>query len=100
MNIIENSFAGCDLGGSRELSPGEVKRRYEPEGGLKKHRERIHKESVYADSNLNLPFKFSKPKKLGRREIKRCSECGKQIHTSINTVGFICTNCNKFVKVE
>ena len=100
MGSFEKSILNSNLGGSKELSPGEVGRRYEPEGGLKRHRERIHKESAYADSNLNLPFEFSKPKKSGRQELKRCYECGEAIYTSINTVGFICKNCGKFVKAE
>ena len=100
MSDFEKSILNADLGGSKELSAGEVGRRYEPEGGLKNHRERIHKESAYADSNLNLPFEFSKPKKSGRQELKRCYECGEAIYTSINTVGFICKNCGKFVTAE
>ena len=100
MDTIEKSLADSNLGGSRELPPGEVERRYEPVGGLKKHNDRIHKESSYADSNLNLPFSFSKPKKIGRREAKRCSNCGSLIYTSINTVGFICKSCGKYAKAE
>ena len=99
-DTVEKCLSNSDLGGSKELSPGEVGRRFEPECGVKKHNERIHRESAYADSHLNLPFSFSKPKKFGRREIKKCSKCGKRIYTSINTVGFICKNCGKFVIAE
>ena len=99
-DTVEKSILNSNLGGSRELFPGEVGRRFEPEGGVKKLNERIHRESSYIDSNSNLPFSFSKPKKSGRKEIKKCSSCGELIHTSINTVGFICRNCGKFVTAE
>ena len=98
MDNFEKSILDSDLGGSKELSPGTVRRRFEQDGGPKRHRERIHKEN--SNSNLNLPFEFSKPKKAGRREIKRCYECGEVIYTSINTVGFICKSCGKYVQVE
>jgi len=99
-DTVEKLLSNLDLEGSKELRPGEIGRRFEPECGVKKHNERIHRESAYADSHLNLPFSFSKPKKPGRKEIKKCSGCGKLIHTSINTVGFICNNCGKFVTAE
>jgi len=89
-----------NLGGSKELSAGTMNRRFEPIDGLKKHNERIHRESKYVDSNLNLPFSFSKPKKSGRTEVKKCSGCGKLVLVPINTVGMICKECGKFEKVE
>ena len=89
-----------NLGGSKELPAGSTDRRFEPVGGLKKHNERIHRESTHADSNLNLPFSFSKPKKSGRAEVKKCSGCGKLVLVPINTVGIICRECGKFEKVE
>ena len=100
MGDFEKGILNSDLGGSKELSAGEVGRRYDPESGLKKHNDKIHKESACSDSNSNLPFEFSKPKKTGRRELKRCYECGEVIYTSINTVGFICKSCGKFVTAE
>ena len=89
-----------NLGGSKELSAGSTARRFEPVGGLKKHNERIHRESACADSNLNLPFSFSKPKKSGRTEVKKCSGCGELVLVPVNTVGIICRECGKFEKVE
>jgi len=89
-----------NLGGSKELPAGSTGRRFEPIGGLKKHNERIHRESSYVDSNLNLPYSFSKPKKSARAEVKRCVGCGKLVHVSINTVGIICKECGTYKKVE
>ena len=84
---------------SSELSPGSVGRRYEPECGVRKHNERIHKESKFADDNKNLPFSFSKPKKSGRTSFVECDNCGHVTAASINTVGKICSNCKKFSTV-
>ena len=83
-----------------ELKPGAIPRRWEPSEGIKKHNERIHRESKYIDNNINLPFKFSKPKKTGRRSVFECEKCGNRIYISINTVGIICLECKKFVKVK
>ena len=78
-----------------ELSPGSTPRRWEPEIGINKHREKIHRESKYADNHKNLPFSFSKPKKVGRRTLFACSECGHVIYTGVNAVGMICPECKK-----
>jgi len=83
-----------------ELSPGTTKRRYTPPGGEKRHRERIHKESKFADDWKNLPFKFSKPKKPKRKRLIRCDNCGHIISGSVDTVGVICNNCHKFSTVS
>ena len=83
-----------------ELSPGTVGRRYIPECGLKKHRERIHKESKFADDHKNLPFKFSKPKKYSRREVKICCNCGSYVNVNVNTVGVICRSCGLYSPVK
>jgi len=83
-----------------ELSPGSTDRRWIPEGGLTKHRDKIHKESKFADDHLNLPFEFSKPKKVGRRDWFKCVECDRELFVSVNTVMCVCTNCKKVTKVE
>ncbi len=83
-----------------ELTPGTAKRRWEPEGGLGKHNERIHRESKYTDEHKNLPFTFSKPRKAGRRQYMECSECGYIVYVSINTVGIICNECKSYVSVN
>lgn len=81
------------------LEPG-TPRRYEPAMGLKKHRERIHKESRYASEHKNLPFSFRKPPKpIGRNAYLKCDNCGHITSGSTATVGIICNNCKKFSTV-
>lgn len=82
-----------------ELSPGSTGRRYIPEGGLQKHRERIHKESKSADEK-NLPFTFSKPIKSKRQAEFSCKVCGRIFLASVNTVMCACPNCKKVTEVE
>ena len=83
-----------------ELSPGSTLRRWEPEGGVGKHRERIHKESKFADEHKNLPFSFSKPKKQKPiNTIVRCDFCEKEAFVTETTVAVICRHCNKFYRV-
>lgn len=84
----------------QRITPGSVGRRYEPECGLKKYREKIHKESKFADDNKNLPFTFSKPNKPKRSKTVKCCNCGNISTANINTVGIICSNCNQFSAVE
>ena len=86
--------------GSQEFEPGTAGRRYEPSMGTKKHNERIHRESKWADDNKNLPFSFSKPSKPVRPRLVVCSNCGEVVNATINTVGIICTKCNQYSSVE
>ena len=82
------------------LSPGATPRRYEPIDGIKKHNERIHKESKYADDHKNLPFNFSKPPKpRGRTTYIKCDNCGHVTAATSVTVGIICNECKKFSTV-
>lgn len=82
-----------------ELSPGS-KRRYEPEGGIGKHNERIHRESAIS-KNKNLPFTFTKPKSnLGQSTSCACSNCGHVLSCTTATVAIICPKCHKFSKVK
>lgn len=84
----------------QELPPGTTPRRYEPEIGVHKHNERIHRESKYADSHKNLPFSFRKPPKpMGRNTYIQCNNCGNISLGSTATVGIICSSCNKFSAV-
>ena len=83
-----------------ELDPGVTPRRYIPDGGISKLRSKIHKESKFADDHKNLPFKFSKPKKSGRKKIIECCNCGKISQVGINTVGIICSCCKKYTSVK
>jgi hypothetical protein len=85
---------------NQELTPGSSPRRYEPKGGLKKYREKIHKESKYADNYKNLPFSFRKPPKpVGRPSNFVCDSCGHVISGTKSTVGVICSACGKFSTV-
>ena len=86
--------------GVGELRPGATPRRWEPEGGVKKLNERIHKESRFADTHKNLPFSFRKPPKaVGRNTVLVCNNCGAYISGTSATVGVICRSCNKFSTV-
>jgi formylmethanofuran dehydrogenase subunit E len=84
----------------QELTPGSTDRRYEPNSGLKKHREKIHRDSKFADNNKSLPFSFRKPIKPKKSKLIKCSNCGNISNANTNTVGIICSNCNKFSAVE
>lgn len=83
-----------------ELDPGSTKRRWTPEGGVKKHNERIHRDSRLVDHHKNLPFTFSKPTRGGRSKFVKCTNCGYTTCVSKNTVGMICSQCKKYVTVE
>jgi len=83
-----------------ELSPGSTKRRWIPEGGEQRLRDRIHKESKFVDDHKNLPFTFSKPKHVGSQVWFKCSECGHIFLASKNTIMCICSQCKKSAKVE
>lgn len=83
-----------------ELSPGSMPRRWIPEGGEQKHREKIHKESKFVDNHKNLPFSFSKPLSSGKKCLFKCLECGHTFLASKNTTMCICSKCKKAAKVE
>lgn len=85
---------------NQELSPGTTGRRYIPEGGIRKHNERIHRESKLADKYGNLPFTFSKPSKPPKTKYVECEVCGHITRAQKNTVGMICSNCKKYVSVK
>ena len=85
---------------NQELSPGSTARRWTPPGGLKKHREKIHQESKFADDNKDLPFTFSKPSKpKGRSTYIKCNNCGYITSGTTVTVGIVCPECKKFSTV-
>jgi len=83
-----------------ELSPGSTPRRWVPEGGERKHREKIHRESSLADGNKNLPFTFSKPQNSRKAHLFQCSECGNSFFAPKRTIMCICSKCKKVTKVE
>jgi hypothetical protein len=74
-------------------------RRWIPEGGLQKHREKIHRESKFADDHKNLPFTFSKPTKPKKYEWFGCVECGRVLSAPKNTIMYACPDCKKATKV-
>jgi hypothetical protein len=82
------------------LPAGATPRRYEPEAGIRKHNERIHRESKYADDHKNLPFSFRKPyKPKGCSAYIQCDNCGHVTSGTSATVGIICNECGKFSSV-
>ncbi len=84
-----------------ELTPGSTGRRYNIPGGFKKHNERIHKESKFADDNKNLSFSFRKPPKArGRNSYIQCNNCESITLATTITVGIICPECKKFSTVK
>lgn len=85
---------------NQELTPGSTGRRWTPPGGLKRHNERIHKESKFADDHKDLPFSFSKPSKpKGRSAYIKCNNCGYVTSGTTATVGIVCPECKKFSTV-
>lgn len=84
---------------SSELPSGS-KRRYDPTGGVRKHNERIHRESKFIDNHKNLPFSFSKPTKLKKQIIVECCNCGYTSYVNRDTVGIICSECKKYSAVK
>lgn len=82
------------------LPAGTATRRYEPECGVRKHNERIHRESKFADTHKNLPYSFRKPPKpVGRNVRVQCNNCGNITSGTSATVGIICSECGKFSSV-
>jgi len=73
-------------------------RRWVPEGGLSKHRDKIHKGSKVADTK-NLPFSFSKPRREATTYFE-CVACGRQFVAGKNTIMVICPDCNKVTKAR
>lgn len=97
MGNADNHFGTLGVG---ELRPGVTPRRWEPDSGVKKLNERIHRESKYADSYKNLPFSFRKPNKnMGRTMALVCDNCGAYVSGTSATVGVICRSCKKFSSV-
>lgn len=97
MSKADNHFGSLGVG---ELRPGVTPRRWEPECGVRKLNERIHKESKMADDYKKLPFSFRKPPKaMGRNTVLVCDSCGATVGGTSATVGVICRSCGKFSSV-
>lgn len=77
-----------------------MERRWIPEGGLKRHADKIHKESKIADNYKNLPFTFSKPPRNKKHKWFECTICGRTFEAPINTIMCACPICKKVTKVE
>jgi formylmethanofuran dehydrogenase subunit E len=87
--------------GIGELRPGSLPRRWEPEEGVRKLNERIHKESKFADEHKKLPFSFRKPPKpISSPAVVQCENCGNISYATKATVGMVCSACKKFSKVK
>lgn len=87
--------------GAGELRPGATPRRWEPECGVKKLNDKIHKESKFADDHKNLPFSFRKPPKpIAKSSILVCDNCGAYVGGTVATVGIICRSCNQYSTVS
>ncbi|KKN18203.1 hypothetical protein LCGC14_0958030 [marine sediment metagenome] len=82
-----------------ELSPGSTGRRWIPEGGERKHREKIHRETKFADDHKNLPFELSSPPRRGKHMLYKCVGCGYVLSARKNTVMVACPDCKKATKV-
>jgi len=69
--------------------------------GSRKYRERIHRESRYADTYKNLPYTFSKPvKEKSHNVCVECSECGKSLFITEDTVIVICGSCKHLTRIN
>lgn len=69
--------------------------------GSKKYKEKIHRESKFADDNKNLPFKFSKPRKykpLNTRFV--CEKCSHEAAVSEETIVVICSVCKHLNRLK
>lgn len=82
-----------------ELSPGSTPRRWIPEGGIKKHVDKIRRESKIADAK-KLPFTFSKPPRRVKHQWFECVVCGRELEAPINTIMCVCPVCKKVTKVK
>ena len=83
-----------------ELSPGTTGRRWVPEGGEQKLREKIHRDSKFADDHKNLPFEFSKPVKPKKHDWFECVNCGSVKSAPKNTVMVVCKDCKQASEVR
>ncbi len=67
----------------------------------KGHKEKIHRDSKFADNNKDLPFTFSKSKKSKpNRDVYQCSKCERVIPMDASRTHAIVCRCNNFIVVE
>jgi len=74
-------------------------RRWVPEGGLQKLRNKIHKESKVFDQK-NLPYTISRPNIRKCYTGFECVDCGYVFSGSKNTTMVICPYCKKLTSVR
>lgn len=98
--FISDLQKGMSSSSLNQELPAGAPRRYEPELGIRKHNERIHRESKNADDYKNLQFTFRKPpKSRGSSTYVKCDNCGHISSATSITVGIICSGCKKFSSV-
>jgi hypothetical protein len=91
--FVANSTASTEL-------PAGSPRRYEPEMGISKHNEKIHRENSHSTRHQNLPFTFSKPVKNKPTIVKVCSSCDSPVYVHKNCVGIVCRTCGIYSTVK
>lgn len=74
-------------------------RRWIPEEGMRRHKQKIQYESKLADRK-NLPYTISKPSARKSCTVFACVECGYQFSGSRSTVMVVCPDCKKLTKCE
>jgi len=74
-------------------------RRWIPEDGLRKHRDKIHRESKIADTK-NLPYTITRPPVRKSFVWFECVECGRSFSAAKNTCMIVCPECKKLTKVR
>lgn len=71
------------------------------EMGPKKYKERIHRDSKFADGHKNLPFKFSKPKKSKPTNVRiECSKCGRDLFVTDESILVVCGSCKELTRIK
>jgi DNA-directed RNA polymerase subunit RPC12/RpoP len=71
------------------------------EKGTRKYREKIHRESNYADTHKNLPYKFSKPSKSKPLNVHyECGNCGRDFALTEDTIISICGSCKHVNRIK
>lgn len=65
------------------------------------HKEKIHRESKFADDHKNLPFTFSKPKKSKpNRDVYQCGKCDRIIRMDASRTHAIACRCGNFMVID
>jgi hypothetical protein len=71
------------------------------ENGPRKYKEHISKDSKRSDNNMNLPYKFSKPRKEKNSNIPFvCIKCAKVLFVNEDAVLVECGSCSQLNRVR